>query len=182
MWTLQSQIGWVNRARWALAAAVVLLLAAFWFFGYRPQTAQLATLRRLIGNEERELAAGKTQTSILPTVAADVKNLQTRLQRAKSMPRQQELPAFIRDIWQLADQAALRKFYLTPGVPAREERFNQLPVKLTFEGDFVSVYSFLKRSEEFQRLIRVRGLNVKSKDKQGQVGVQLTMNIYFASE
>jgi Tfp pilus assembly protein PilO len=98
------------------------------------------------------------------------------------MPRQQELPSFIKDIWQLADQASLRKFYLTPGVPSRDERFNQLPVKLTFEGDFVGVYSFLRHAEEFQRLTRVRGMNMKCKDRQGQVGVQLTMNIYFAPE
>jgi hypothetical protein len=66
MWSLQKQIGWVNKAQWTLAAAVALVLGAFWFFGYRPQTAQLADLRRSISNEQRELAAGKTQTSILP--------------------------------------------------------------------------------------------------------------------
>lgn len=182
MWTLQNQMKWACRAQWTLVWMIALLIGGFYFVGYRPFSGEVRELRRQITNEERELRAGQSQTSILPTVSSEVERLRARLEKYKAMPRQQELPQFIKDIAQLADQASLKKFDLKPGVPSRDERFNQLPVQLSFEGDFVNVYSFLRHTEELQRLTRVRGMSVKSKDRQGQVRVQLTMNIYFAAE
>ncbi len=182
LWSLQSQISWFTRAQWALAAAMMLLIGGFYFAGYRPQSARLNDLKGLIGRHEQELCSSQSQTSILPTVAADVERLKVKLEKFKSLPHQQELPQFIKDIAQLGQQANLRRFDMKPGMPAREGQFSQLPIQLTFEGDFVNVYSFLRHSEELQRLTRVRGMSIKSKDKLGQVKVQLSMNIYFAAE
>jgi Tfp pilus assembly protein PilO len=182
MWSLRSQITWFNRIQWTLAGAVVLMSAGFYLFAYRPQTRRQEELRASIVKQQHELDSSQSQTSVLPSVASEVKLLRVRLEKFKALPRQQELPQFIRDIAQLGQQAALKRFSLTPGVPSRDDRFNELPVQLTFEGDFVNVFSFLRHTEDLQRLTRVRGMSVKSKDKLGQVKVQLSMNIYFAAE
>jgi Tfp pilus assembly protein PilO len=182
MLSLRSQITWFSRIQWTLATVVVLLCAGFYFFAYRPQTHRQEDLKLAIEKQQRELSSSQSQTSILPNVASEVKLLRLRLDKFKALPRYQELPQFIRDIAQLGQQAALKRFVLNPGVPVRDERFNVLPVQLTFEGDFVNVFSFLRHTEDLQRLTRVRGMQVKSKDKLGQVKVQLAMNIYFAAE
>jgi Tfp pilus assembly protein PilO len=182
MWSLQNQVAWFTRAQWTLAAAMVLLVGGFYLAGYRPESRRLDELKNLLGQHQQELSASQSKTRILPDVASEVERLKVRLEKLKSMPRQQELSQFIKDIAQLGQQASLKRFDLKPGMPARDERFNQLPVQLTFEGDFVNVYSFLRHTEELQRLMRVRGMNIKGKDKLGQVKVQLAMNIYFAAE
>jgi hypothetical protein len=49
----------------------------------------------------------------------------------------------------------------------------------------MSVFSFLRQTEQMQRLTRVKELKLKSSDradKAGQVEVELSMNIYFAAE
>ena len=56
------------------------------------------------------------------------------------------------------------------------------PIKLTFEGDFISIYSFLRNTEEMPRLTRVRDMKLSSRDKTGQVKFELTMNIYFSPD
>ena len=80
--------------------------------------------------------------------------------------------------------AALRKVTVTPSViPTRSELFAEQPVSLKFEGDFLSVFSFLRQTEEMQRLTRVRELRLRSDDRAarpGQVEVELSMNIYFS--
>jgi Tfp pilus assembly protein PilO len=182
MLNLQRQFAWYLRAQWALAAAIALIVGGFYFFAYRPQTRRLAELQGVRSRHERDLNAGLTQTSILPAVRMDVERLKVQLDKYKTLPRQQELPQFIKDVAQLGQQASLKKFDLKPGVPTRASEFSEQPVQLNFEGDFVNVFSFLRHTEELERLTRVRGMTIKGRDKLGQVKVHLSMNIYVQAD
>lgn len=182
MRTLQSQIGWCARVQWVLGGALVALVVGFYFFGYRPQTRQLNSLNAQIHTQRQELDANQSRTKILPDVALDVNNLRKKLDKFdKQLPRSPELGQFIKEITQVSQQSSLRKLTVQPGAPKRSDLFAELPIFLKFEGDFVSVFSFLRHTEDMQRLTRVRNLSVKSRDtKFGNVEVQLTMNIYFS--
>jgi Tfp pilus assembly protein PilO len=182
MLSLQNKIVWLRRVQWTLAATTLVMAAGFYFMFYKPHMRRLADLQDQIEKYDSELIASKDQTRILPVVAADVERLKTRLAKFKTLPRQQELAQFIKDIAQLGQQSSLKKFELTRGVPARGSQLNELPIQLTFEGDFVNVFSFLRHAEELQRLTRVPSMSINATDKLGQVKVQMTMNIYFASE
>jgi Tfp pilus assembly protein PilO len=181
MVSLQTQIKWSVRAQWALAMAIVLLLGAFYLLAFRPQRAHLRAVNQKIEQCQKDLLANQSQTSILPKVRAEVDVLRARLMRFKALPRQQELAQFIMDIAQLGTQASLKQFDWKPRDPLRAERCIAQPLLITFEGDFISVFSFLRHAEDLQRLARVTQMNLKSKDKHGQVKAQLTMNIYYAS-
>jgi Tfp pilus assembly protein PilO len=183
MKTLQSQIRWCARIQWTMAVVVCAMALAFYLLLYRPQVKQLGELSAQIRTAERDLKAGKTETQILPNVANEVETLRARLERGKkSIPPQQELPQFIRDVTQLSEQAMLRRFSFKPGVPSRGELVYELPIQFSFEGDFVSVYAFLRNTEDMPRLSRVRGMSIKGKDRNGHVTVSLAMNIYFSTE
>jgi Tfp pilus assembly protein PilO len=185
MRSLQSQITWCARGQWALAGVIVALAVAFYTLGFRPLTRRLEHLRGQVTQRQRDVVAGRNETRVLPDVAGEVQRLQARLERShKSIPSQQELPQFIKDITQLSQQANLKKFSYKPGVPTRSEQVCELPIQLVFEGDFTSVYAFLRNAEEMPRMTRVRGMQIKAKDREasGYVQVQLAMNIYFAAE
>jgi Tfp pilus assembly protein PilO len=185
MRSLQSQITWCARGQWALAGVIVTMSVAFYALGFRPLTGRLGDLRGRITQRQRDVVAGRNETRVLPDVAGEVKRLQARLDRShKSIPPQQELPQFIKDITQLSQQSNLKKFKYEPGVPARVEQVRELPIKLQFEGDFTNVYAFLRNVEEMPRMTRVRGMQIKARDREtsGHVQVQLAMNIYFAAE
>ena len=63
----------------------------------------------------------------------------------------------------------------------RQDLYGEIPIVMSFEGDFTNVFGFVRRLEEMQRLARVKQMTVKAKDgKAGQVDVSLTMNIYFS--
>jgi Tfp pilus assembly protein PilO len=183
MRTLQTQIKWCARAQWAIAIVLLLIVAAFYFLGYRPMSARLNLLTEQILQRQRDLMAGRMETKVLPDVAGEVKRLRERLERShKSIPAQQELPEFIRSVTQLSQQSSLKKFSYKPGVPTRGELVSELPIQLNFDGDFVNVFAFLRNTEEMPRLTRVRGMTVKCRDKSGQVQVQLSMSIYCSAE
>jgi Tfp pilus assembly protein PilO len=189
MRSLKHTISIYTKLRWALAGATVVAAGLFYGLVYRPQMKQSSLVDASIARTSSELAICQDQTRLLSGVAADVERLRSRLREFKTLPRQQDLAQFIKDISQLNSQANLRKFEQRQGIPVRGTKMSSSPVAMTFEGDFVNVFSFLRHTEELQRLIRVSDLRIESssgqgamKDRSGQVKVQMKMNIYFAAE
>jgi Tfp pilus assembly protein PilO len=181
---LRDQLAGCVRVQRALACGVAALAVGFAVFGYRPASERQASLAMEIESKRRTLEADEVNARKLPVVALEVEKLKARLERFdKKLPNQQELGPFIGDITQASQQAALRRLTVQPGVARRGDLFSELPISLNFEGDFLSVFSFLQQTEAMQRLTRVRSLTLKTKDtKLGTVDVQVSMNIYFTEE
>jgi Tfp pilus assembly protein PilO len=180
---LKTRAQWYQRARLLLGVCMLTLVVGFYLFGYRPQKVRLEALRQSHADELQNLRVAEDQTRRLPDVAGDVRLLRARLERTKRLPPQDELPACIKEIDMLGQQSALRTFDITPGSPHRQELFNDMPVDLRFQGDYVDVVNFLRKLDEVQRLTRVRSIKMSSTHdrKSGQVEVQLSMELYFAA-
>jgi Tfp pilus assembly protein PilO len=183
MGNLQNHVRWFIRAQWTLGALMVAMLVIFFIMGYRPQIARQQQLQFQIAQCQEELRQSQAKTRVLPAVAADVKNLRQQLDASKKLPPQQERPQFMKEVTAMGEQCSLHNLTFKEGMPARNELFCELPVSLSFEGDFVNAFDFLRHAEQMQRLTRIRNMNIKTIDGQsGQVAVQLSMNIYFAPE
>lgn len=182
MRSLQTQAGMCARAQWLLAAALLLSGAGFYLFGYRPMSNQLRDLRMQSDAKQRQLGMDQSRANTLPAVKLEVDALQLRLERFdKKLPRNLDLGQFIKDLTQISQQASLRKLLVQPGGSRRADLYSERPILLSFEGDFLSAYSFLRETETMQRLTRVRNLSIKSRDvKLGQVEVQMALSIYSA--
>lgn len=187
MRSLKDTITLYTKLRWALAGVTVASVGLFYGLAYRPQMKQSSLVDASIARTSAELAICQDQTRLLSGVAADVERLRSRLKEFKTLPHQQDLAQFIKDIAQLNLQANLRKFEQRQGVRVRGAKLSSSPIGMTFEGDFVNVFSFLRHTEELQRLIRVSDMRIEAapgsmKEKTGQVKVAMKMNIYFAAE
>lgn len=185
MRALRGQLDRCAKAQGLLGLALLLAVLGWFMLGYRPMTARLGELKMQIEARQRELSGNNSRVSILPGVIDKVNELRARLEKFdKQLPRQQELERFIKDIDAMVHSAELRKVTVEPALlPQRSELYAELPVSLKFEGDFLSVFSFLRQTEEMQRLTRVKNLNVRSSQRSqnpGQVEVELSMNIYFS--
>jgi Tfp pilus assembly protein PilO len=183
MRSLQTQAQWCNRAQWVLGLSLVGMLVVFYTFVYLPNSRRLSELGDQIAVKQRDLSDNKTRVQILPDVMVAVNEMQTRLESFdRKLPRQHDLGQFIQSITDLSDQSGVKnKWGVEPGMPTRSEGYNEWPISLKFEGDFLSACSFFRRSEAMQRLTRIKGLKMRSIDygKSGRVQVELSMNIYF---
>jgi Tfp pilus assembly protein PilO len=182
MRTLKSQFGWCVRVQWTLAVAMLVLAAGFYLFWYRPGENRLRDLKMQIEARQRELGSNQARASQLPEVTLAVDKLRVRLERFdKKLPKQQELGQFIKDITTLSRHSSLRKIDVRPGPAHRTELYSELPISFSFEGDFMDVFSFIRQTEDMQRLTRVRSVEIKNhNNKPGEVEVQLSMTIYFS--
>ena len=183
MRTLQNQIGWCARAQWTLSSAMVLFAVAFFLFGYRPATVRLAELRAQVEAKQRELQSNQTKTEIRATVEQNVAKLRRQLDRSdKQLPRHQDWGQFMHDITKLRQQFPLDQWLVEPAAQPRQNAlFVELPIDMRFEGDFLSVFGFLRQVDQMPRLTRVQDLKVRAKPgKAGKVEVQLLLNIYYS--
>jgi Tfp pilus assembly protein PilO len=183
MRTLRNQIVWCTRAQWALCAVMAATLVAFYFVGYVPLSKRLAALRSQIWVRQQELAENHRKASKRNEIAARNDKLKQELERIKKPSRQQELPELIKDLERGKSLASLKRYEQKAGVPVRSDLYCQLPITMSFEGDFASIFGFLRSTEDLQRLTRVRNLKLKAKDdRTGQVQASISMNIYFSTE
>lgn len=190
MSSLRTQLEWFTKVQWLLGLCLAMFAVAFFVFGYRPCTVRQSELAQQLDSKRRDLLSNTARVRILPDVERAVNELEVRVDNYdKQLPRQQDLGQFIKDINSVVRDADLRRVAVTPGVPHRSELagntvVSELPIALRFEGDFLSVFNFLRKTEEMQRLTRVRDLKLKNADragsKPGQVEVELSMNIYFS--
>jgi Tfp pilus assembly protein PilO len=182
MRTVQSQIAWCARAQWTMTIIMGSMIGLFLLLGYRPAVQRLSFLRSEIANRSQLLDENQTKARRLPMLAFDVERLRTKLEKNnKRLPKTAELGEFIRDLTQVSQQCAIRKLVHQPGTVRRLDLYGEIPVTMSFEGDFQNVFSFIRQMEDMQRLTRVRNLNIRCKDgKLGHVDVSMAMIIYFS--
>jgi Tfp pilus assembly protein PilO len=184
MRTLQSQIGWCAKAQLILGASLLLVCAAYYPLVHRPAAQRSSDLQMQMDTKQRELRANQSRNQVRRVVERKVADLRSRLVRFdRKLPKQQELDQFLRELTRLSQQSALRGWESSYQVPKHRQLLIELPIELTFEGDFLNAFSFLRQMEQMERLTRVRSLSVRSakgaKGEPGQVAVELAMSIFF---
>ena len=184
---LRNQLEWCTKAQAIMGVVLAMLIGLFYVCALRPNSIRKADLQMEINSKRRQLNDNNVQVAVLPALIQAVDELESRLEKYdKQLPRQQELDRFIKDINAMVNNSSLRRVEVKPAVmPIRSPLFAEQPVQLKFEGDFLSVFSFLRQTEEMQRLTRVKELKLRNSDrsgKSGQVEVELSMNIYFSAE
>lgn len=182
MRSIRNQIAWCYRAHWTLTLIMGVVIVVFFVGGWLPGNRRLSRLREEIQSKSRLLETSQSRAVNLPILTAKVAELDARLVRFnKRLPKNAELGEFIRDITQVSQQYNLRKLVHQPGQIRRQELYSEVPITMNFEGDFVSVFNFLRQMEEMQRLTRVKNISVRCRDpKLGHVDVSMAMNIYFS--
>ena len=119
MRTMQSQIMWCARMQKALAVLVCTMLATFYFFSYRPETAQLRELKETARTHEQELRANQVAAAARNEIAARNEKLRAELDRIKKPSKQQELPDLIKELTLFGQQSSLKKFVNKPSLPIK---------------------------------------------------------------
>lgn len=180
---LCQQSQWINRCQKLLIAVGVSGLILFYLILYRPLTNQLNQIHQEIASTESQIRQNQQAAHDLETIKSDIQRLKQQLARSRQLPREQDLAGFLREITGLAQRTGLDKFRCEPANVKRLELCQEMPISLKFSGGFMDVSSFLRQTEEMPRMMRTRGLNIKSKDgKKGLVEAELIVSIFFGAE
>lgn len=180
---LCQQSQWINRCQKLLGVLSGLGVVIFYLVLYRPGTSRLNQIRQEIASTESQIRQNQQAAQDLDLIKRDVQRLKEQLARSRQLPKEQDLAGFLREITGLAQQTGLQKFRCEPANIKRLELCKEMPISLKFTGGFMDVSAFLRQTEEMPRMMRTRGLNLKSRDgKSGLVEAELMVSIFFGGE
>lgn len=182
---LKSQVLLFGRAQRWMALGLLALIGLVGLIVIRPANARLVALGERAAQERDELQAAQRRLAALPAVQFQTEELRQHVEAFEHrMPRHEELPQLIGDVTQISRRTSLGKLAWQPETALRRtDQFTELPLQFTFQGDFLNVFDFLSEIEDLPRVTRLQKLDVQARDgTNGQVDVQLTMDIYFSEQ
>jgi Tfp pilus assembly protein PilO len=132
--------------------------------------------------KQRDVDQTQNKARTLPILVIEVQALEKRVQYYdRQFPRQPQIGEFIRDMTTISQQLSLKTWNYKPAAPKRSDGYFELPILMSFQGDFMNVATFLRQVEKLERLTRVKRLTLKNRDpRTGTVDVEMAMNIYFS--
>lgn len=169
-----------SRSRLLIAiAAVVAVLALFYFLFVRGRQAELSDVRDRLESAEtatRELQGRLNQLLALEEQEAQ---LQTRLAEIRELvPVDDEVAGFIFQVQDAATRSGVDFVQITPELPKPPpEGAEVAEVRLTVgaEGGYFSLQDFIRRVTELDRAVRVDGLSMTSEQQPGSNSVSITL-------
>jgi Tfp pilus assembly protein PilO len=165
-----------------LLTGLLALIGLFFFGGYHPQISRMRELSFQIAGARRDLGMSSARAQGLPIVEADIAHLRSELAGFKRLPSSLDLGEFVTEITGLSRRANLQRLeYSLSGAPLPGDHYTVQPVTLKFEGDFLSVFTFLKQAEDMERLTRISNIAIHDADlTSGTVQVDVSMDLYFS--
>ena len=167
-----------------LALAALVGASLFVVTVYLPTGWRLADLNKRIESDSGRLQVDATRASELPHAEEAADEIEASLRPFKPMPSDPRLGDFIAHVTETTTRLRLRDVNLKPGEIVREDPLARLPVELSFTGDFVNVFDFLRITESLPRPLRVRAITVKQSNpagggSEGEVDVSMTISLFF---
>jgi len=159
----------------------VAILGLFWQFVVTPRQDELHRVQE----EARDVAAQIVARDELgrEALATEVKlqHEQTRTSSLDSqIPNKVQLGAFLERLSDDTQEANLRSIDVAPRSPHKAQGLGVLPIRMTFEGTFASLYEFLKRVESQDRIVYVSAMQTSRMDPGSpMLTTELTLQIFY---
>lgn len=187
--SLKAQAPHDLRVQKQLAAVAVVFVAAFVLLVYLPSMSELSKLQERITSGAQELQSNRERGRTLPSLRASALRLESELASMKPLPDRREVDEVIRETNGFALQLQLRGFKYDKLDSVVEGPLGTAPLRLSFEGNFENVYSFIRRCEELPRPVRVREMKIMQKQggqgaptPVGEVNVEMVLNVYYEAD
>ena len=168
------------RTRMILAVlGVVVALVAFFFLFIRPRQQDLSAVRENIVTEEARTTQLQAELARLQDLQANAPELEAELSKIRAfVPRDDEVPNFIFQVQDAANQAGVDFVQITPELPKPPPEgaaLAEIRVQLGAGGGYFAIQDFIRRLHNLDRAVRVDGLNLTGQeDEAGTVEITLT--------
>jgi len=147
-----------------IAAAAVLLLGAYWYFLYRPKSAEMAVAQAHVDSLDKKNQQAKAdiaQGSLQKLKAQSAEYDQSLKVMRQLVPRSNEVPALLEDISTAARRVGLDLASVEPMPVLPGDQFDTYRYKLGVTGGYHPVGQFLSNVGSLNRIIAPVTMNIK---------------------
>jgi type IV pilus assembly protein PilO len=179
----------------AIGVAAVLVLSAYWYFLYKPKSAEMALVQAHVDSLDKKNQQAKAdiaQGSLQKLKAQAVEYEQSLKVMRQLVPRSNEVPALLEDISTAARRVGLDLASVEPMPVLQGEQFDTYRYKLGVIGGYHPVGQFLSNVGSLNRIIApvtmviklhpVTAANTKARVKKGEslVDTEFQVQTYVA--
>lgn len=174
----------VRKFEWSLNACcfgIALLILGLFLFGLaRPLLSNTMTsktesrqLKKFL--EKRSQIQARNEKLIAQFIEFD----QRRENIMARIPDRPNESIFLSQITQAAENCGLIVQEFRPSISTKNERFSEMEIEVSSQGNYVSLCRFLEMIEELPRYTLVSELNVDTAGSQESLPVQMTLRIFY---
>jgi Tfp pilus assembly protein PilO len=170
-----------------VGVAIVVVLALLFFFMIRPRQGELGDLRTQVETEENTTTALQLELQRLQALQENEAELEATLAAIRELvPRNNQVPNFIFQTQDAADEAGVDFVSITPELPKTPPEgaaLAEVRIAINAGGGFFSIQDFMRRLYELDRALRIDLVSMtgQADTETGEVEVNLdiTARVFF---
>jgi type IV pilus assembly protein PilO len=149
-----------------LAAVVIVLSGAYWYFVWSPNAEELKSARANLQRQKKKLDEYESIAKELPKFELEFKRLNREFEIASlKLPKEKEIPTLIDGVYAQVSASGLEPINFVPKREVKKDIYSEIPVQMKVGGSYSQLSSFFERVSELPRIVNVRNLTLKRDDK-----------------
>ena len=170
----------LNKLPWyAQVGAFVALgagaIGAFEYYYARPMSTEMDGRRAQLVKLRADVTKGLNTAKQLPAFQKEVSDLQARLEDLRAvLPEEKDAADLLRRMQTEAAQSNLLIKSFKPAPVVTKQLHSEFPINLELEGTYHDLAMFFDRVGKFTRIVNITGLDVKGRDRAGDVNSTIT--------
>jgi type IV pilus assembly protein PilO len=159
-----------------LAGAIVLLLAAGFFYVYQPSSDQITRLTEEAARVRDERDKKKKTAANFTKLKRDLDEWDAKLKLVVAqLPDSREIPDLLSNISTKARESGLEIILFRPRAENLKDFYAEIPVDIVVRGGFTSAVAFFDEVGRFNRLVNIDNIDFKNPKITGdQVGLEIS--------
>jgi len=146
-----------------LAAVNVVIIGVFYWFLIGPKYDQIASLEVQHQNLQVKLNESRAIAADIPKYRKDKEELEALLKAAVAqLPNEKEIPDLIESISRAGEKSGLKILLFRPGKESSKGFYAEVPVSMSVEGKFESLYEFSAKIGNLPRIVNIEHMSITS--------------------
>jgi type IV pilus assembly protein PilO len=147
-----------------IVASVLMSIAfgySYFTYFWKPTAEKIQKLNQQLEQSDRDIAEARRQAARLPQLRAQIEELQAQAEAAeKKLPKSKEVPELLETLNDLARQYGITIISFSPGKPAGQQYFIEIPYQMMIRGGYHQVARFLTSLALQERIFHSRALSL----------------------
>lgn len=150
--------------RLLILAGVNLLIAALSYYMFiGPRYAEREDLRGRLQELEKKLAESRAIAKDIPKYEKEKSELEEKLRKAVAqLPNEKEIPDLMESISEAGRESGLKILLFKPRGEVPRGFYAEVPVNMTVEGRFESLFSFSVKISKLPRIVNISGIDINT--------------------
>lgn len=146
-----------------LAVINIVIIGLFYWFLIGPKYDQISALTQQHQNLQVKLNESRVIAADIPKYRKEKEEMEARLKAAVAqLPNEKEIPDLIESISRAGEKSGLKILVFRPGKEIAKGFYAEVPVNMTVEGKFESLYEFSAKIGNLPRIVNIENMSITS--------------------